>query len=348
MPGKILSFILSICLSFSFVVFFFHPVQVHASNFDTFLLDYTTQFDSITSDRDFLQLIYSDGDYRLVYGWQSSFLELLKLNSTSEFDVSVPLTDSIVGYYKVDSSNDVFPCSVSYPSGNGTPVFNSEHFNVRFAITATSYTVVWGDQVGYNDLSPGGYNLIDDAGFFTNFYSSAPYSAGFVNVSRSSPPVFSRGSSAIYLELSNSSLVEALPSGSISISEPWQYYNDVLLPAMRDVAPSVPDQYFVFPTGYNEPLPDPVYPSEYVTGIPKDWTIENPPLPTAPYIDFGQGDFDFSKPSEYLEEVVNEAEALDFWWWLTEKTFKKCGVFEYFLAFITLGFAMFALWRWGS
>lgn len=93
---------------------------------------------------------------------------------------------------------------------------------------------------------------------------------------------------------------------------------------------------------------EPIYPTDFVTGIPKDWTIENPPLPTAPYIDFGQGDFDFSKPSEYLEEVVNEAEALDFWWWLTEKTFKKCGVFEYFLAFITLGFAMFALWRWGS
>lgn len=110
------------------------------------------------------------------------------------------------------------------------------------------------------------------------------------------------------------------------------------------VADNYPEYTYLFP----DLPPDPIYPSEYVTGIPKDWTIENPPLPTAPSIDFGQGDFDFSKPSEYLEEVVNEAEALDFWWWITEKSLKRLSLFDYFLAFITLGVVMFALWRWGS
>lgn len=127
-----------------------------------------------------------------------------------------------------------------------------------------------------------------------------------------------------------------LPAGTIDSD-----YPQILINWVND---NYPEYTYLFP----DVPPEPIYPTDFVTGIPRDWTIENPPLPTAPYIDFGQGDFDFSKPSEYLEEVVNEAEALDFWWWLTEKTFKKCGVFEYFLAFITLGFAMFALWRWGS
>lgn len=94
--------------------------------------------------------------------------------------------------------------------------------------------------------------------------------------------------------------------------------------------------------------PESQYPSEYVTGIPRDWTVVNPPIPTSPTVDFIPNQMDFSQPLEQIRAVRESASAVGFWWWLTDKTLNSLGLFKYFIAFIAFGIAAYCLWRWGS
>lgn len=245
------------------------------------------------------------------------------------------------------------------------PLFSSPHLIVNAGMqSSTPVTIRWlfggipnNSTVGMSVYAPSNVDASFSVDFIGGGTSTTFNTTGkFVSLwySRSAPnwgnslPTASAYTATLY-----DNIKPALMSGLQQYDLPVDFdpadiqnvWNNEFLPFLEqypELEPYLPEPY-VPDTPY-----EPIYPSEYVTGLPKSWTVENPPLPTAPHIDFGQGDFDFSKPIEYLEEVVNEAEALDFWWWLSEKTFKRTGLYNYFLAFITLGFAMFALWRWGS
>lgn len=53
----------------------------------------------------------------------------------------------------------------------------------------------------------------------------------------------------------------SLPSASVDTQEPWEYYNDTLLPYMQENYPEVTNNYYVFPNGYT-PAPNPTDPTE--------------------------------------------------------------------------------------
>ena len=55
-----------------------------------------------------------------------------------------------------------------------------------------------------------------------------------------------------------------LPSGEIYSNSPQDYYNDVVLPYIRENIPSIPDNYIVFPYGYQ--YQDPTEPGTIPSG----------------------------------------------------------------------------------
>lgn len=90
---------------------------------------------------------------------------------------------------------------------------------------------------------------------------------------------------------------------------------------------------------------EPIYPTgEYVTGIPKEWTVENPVLPTSPQMSIDVPDAslpDLSGLSQYTDGV-------GFWWSLTGWIMDTFGIREIVLLLIGLGVFAFLLYRLGA
>lgn len=123
-----------------------------------------------------------------------------------------------------------------------------------------------------------------------------------------------------------------LPAGTIDSDYPQILINWVNenYPEYIDLFPDLP--------------PDPIYPSEYVTGLPKDWTIENPPLPTSPQIDISVPDAtlpDLSGLREYTDGV-------GFWWALTGHIMDVFGIRTIVLLLIGIGVFAFVIYRLGA
>lgn len=111
------------------------------------------------------------------------------------------------------------------------------------------------------------------------------------------------------------------------------------------------DLYTNFPTYIIDEIwiePDtpiqPIYPTDFVTGIPKDWTVENPPLPTSPQIDIDVPDAtlpDLSGLTEYTDGV-------GFWWALTGHIMDVFGIRTIVLLLIGIGVFAFVIYRLGA
>lgn len=138
-----------------------------------------------------------------------------------------------------------------------------------------------------------------------------------------------------------------LPAGDFNGDQPWNYYNDTLLPIINTY--NVDTQYIVYPTGYTVPE-SPIYPTDFVTGIPKDWTIENPQLPTASDLEFEHYEEDLTgfHPIQEIKETVDIIKAMDFWWWLTEKTLDSLNLKIFYVIFLTVGVLIFIVWIIGQ
>lgn len=131
--------------------------------------------------------------------------------------------------------------------------------------------------------------------------------------------------------IGNAKQVE-LPAGTIDSNYPQIVINWV--------AENYPEYSYLFP----DMPPEPIYPSEYVTGIPKDWTIENPVLPTSP-----QMDIDIPEASlPDLSGLTEYTNGVGFWWSLTGWIMDTFGIREIVLLLIGLGVFAFLLYRLGA
>lgn len=139
--------------------------------------------------------------------------------------------------------------------------------------------------------------------------------------------------------------VTNLPSWDISPASLSVYINEVLNPYLEIQYPDTDVPLYVY-----EPDYEPVYPSEYVTGIPKDWTIENPQLPTAADLEFEHYEEDLTgfHPIQEIKETVDIIKAMDFWWWLTEKTLDSLNLKIFYVIFLTVGVLIFIVWIIGQ
>ena len=94
------------------------------------------------------------------------------------------------------------------------------------------------------------------------------------------------------------------------------------------------------------PAPDPEYPTDFVTGIPKDWTITNPQLPTIPDLDFQIPTADFD--SLDVSPIRQNLSGVGFWWDLLETVLDTTSYKGLFIAFAIIGLAIFVLWKLGA
>lgn len=95
---------------------------------------------------------------------------------------------------------------------------------------------------------------------------------------------------------------------------------------------------------YSPEFPDP---SDAYPGIPKDWTIKNPQLPTSPSIGLNAYKPDLSEmnPSESIMEYDS---GFDFWWWLTNQALTHTNTKTIVLLAILLGLVGYLLWHLGG
>ena len=135
-----------------------------------------------------------------------------------------------------------------------------------------------------------------------------------------------------------------IPGGDFSPGNIINVWNDSILPDLQNrpsLEPYIPDPYT--PDAPYEPI----YPTgDYVTGIPKDWTIEKPNIPEYPHIgfDISDADFDVIKPSEQIAEYTD---GIGFWWALTSRLLDVTNLKVIAVLALGLGVLGFVLWRLG-
>lgn len=129
-----------------------------------------------------------------------------------------------------------------------------------------------------------------------------------------------------------------LPSGSLASGNINAYILDTLNPYIINQYPDV--EPYVY-TPYT-----PVYPTDFVTGVPKDWTIINPQLPQIPDLDFQipTANFDCLDVSPIRQNLSG----VGFWWDLLETVLDTTAFKGIFIAFAIIGLAIFVLWKLGA
>lgn len=189
-----------------------------------------------------------------------------------------------VAFYRVQGDDTLYTVNV-YPVKNASYPYTavvSNHFNISISLsnylasgsfpTRISYTdIINGDPyTGFRFTGSGSNRNIyfsDKSGFFLDHYTQT-YGFG-AGLSTSSIPILTPGASPsisgfIYGGFPSS---VDLPEGTINTDQPWNYYNDVLLPYLKITYPNVDIDYFVFPNGYNPSInSDPTEPGTMPSG----------------------------------------------------------------------------------
>lgn len=119
------------------------------------------------------------------------------------------------------------------------------------------------------------------------------------------------------------------------------YVINVLNPYYVNLFPDI--QQYVF-APYSPEFPDP---SDAYPGIPKDWTIKNPQLPTSPQIGFNAYNVDTSD-YDVSSTLTEYTDGFGFWWWLTGKCLDFTHTKGIVIVAIILGLVGFILWRLGG
>lgn len=131
------------------------------------------------------------------------------------------------------------------------------------------------------------YNVSDSMGYFNT------YTMQSTNLSYSEPKFMCIYGNSIP-NLSANTIVDAMrynsndriggyggyveiPTASVDTQQPWNYYNNILIPYMRTTYPNVTENYYVFPNGYQPaPTPEPTEPPTFPNGgiyIDKQYNI---------------------------------------------------------------------------
>lgn len=147
-------------------------------------------------------------------------------------------------------------------------------------------------------------------------------------------------SNATYLPIAGNGIRPYLPDSDSSYAS-LDYISNVLNPYYINEYPDI-EPYVYVP--YSPEFPDP---SDAYPGIPKDWTIKNPQLPTSPQIGFNAYNVDTSD-FDVSATLTEYTDGFGFWWWLTGKCLDVTNTKGIVIAAIILGLVGFILWRLGG
>lgn len=237
-------------------------------------------------------------------------------------------------YFSVAQSDD-FHVVGSLEEFNGDPrTYRFDSFQIRVDPEF--------GQVTYTDLK--------NSTFFSDssvmFYLSNGY--GWYTDTSTHIPTYSDGqndglwkycytNSSLQAHFCGNGATVSLPSGSTDTSRPWDYYNNVMLPYLREHYPSY-TQYFIFPDGYNPPTQPTTVPVEYPTLPGFDYALEtngtepsteyNYNIPELPGKNIAVPSFDFTqiKPAEIMAPVANGLTGL---WSLITGVLTEFNLFPY-------------------
>lgn len=302
-------------------------------------------------------IIYnSDGTaaYYIPVGFVRSYVQNIKNAYAANAEINITGTQGLC-YYRLVGSSTVYPCNVyAYSTPSGV-LASSQHFHISYDFTALSsgaelnmYGVFNAPYYQIGGSASSGYVLAewrDDLGFFTGAPSAqerAPYGLQISASVGTTIPTLSSGAGLGYVNTvggANTNIV--FPTGTVSKAEPWEYFNDNLVPHLIDTYPDIPPEYL--PPVYTPDTPyDPIYPTDFVTGIPKDWTITNPQLPDIPSIGIQKPDADL--PTISLTPYTN---GVSFWWALVGDILDTTALKSLCITFLGVGLLVYCLWRLG-
>lgn len=133
----------------------------------------------------------------------------------------------------------------------------------------------------------------------------------------------------------------SMPSGSFTPATIDNYWSESVFPYIVN---NYPECVKFIEAPYEPEYPDP---SDFYPGIPKDWTIDNPQLPTVPDLDLQlpTADFDDLDP---VEPITSNLSGVSFWWDLLETILDLVDVKAFWIAIAAIGLAVFVLWKLGG
>lgn len=133
-----------------------------------------------------------------------------------------------------------------------------------------------------------------------------------------------------------------LPTGELDPANPDVYIENVLRPW---VVENYPEYIYLLP---EPPQPESQYATDdIIPGIPKDWTIINPELPTSPHLDLTipDGNFQDIDPGDTF---TGFASGVGFWWSMVNEILTTFHIKTLALALLAVAVAIFALYKIGG
>lgn len=264
-----LIYVMTLSFVTAFLVSCVHPVQASAiSNTDEFIEAMTTEMeriqnayevglrvgtifptiDSYTATAGIYSLMNSYDYYQMKY-----FDDID--NTSSSYTVPSDL-HSVSGVYRTVANGDLYPCTVySFSEREDNLFVSGVHFSVRVSIT-NSYSdwnvepsfSYWGNPYTYNlggsvsvPTSGGSYSynlsIVDTSGYLRSYIRSVGRAGAscYGTILATTIPVISSGTALSgSFNFGGYGVSESLPSGEIEREEPWNYYNDELLPYIHN------------------------------------------------------------------------------------------------------------------
>lgn len=214
---------------------------------------------------------------------------------------------------------------VIYDSSSNSLVIRSNDANNNVLLQSYSNDYYYGSVGGYNCS---GTNIIANRDIFPyQRHLNTCFAAGYAP----NNGVFS-GTPNLYYP----------PAGLMSPSDIDRYLQNEF---REYVIMYYPDFIYLLP----EPEPEPPQYStdDIIPGIPKDWTIINPELPTSPHLDLTipEGDFQAIDPGDTF---TGFASGVGFWWAMVNTILNTFQIKTLALALLAVAVAIFAMYKIGG
>lgn len=247
--------------------------------------------------------------------------------STVEFWCPVLYSDDFGLYVTVPGGGS---CNISY-DGASSPA--------RLNITGSSSFLIQSNSESYLAGSVSGDNIGLQARPFFTTSDSYLYGTGLASRFKTWA---SSGNTSPTLKNSAPVAYELPPSDDLSFANLETY----LQGDFRDyVVEYYPEYIYLIPDPQPEP---PQYATDdIVPGIPKDWTIINPELPTSPHLDLTipEGDFQAIDPGDTF---TGFASGVGFWWAMVNTILNTFQIKTLALALLAVAVAIFAMYKIGG
>lgn len=226
--------------------------------------------------------------YLLMNSYEYYQMKYFEDTSNSSSSYTVPTDLGLSGVYRLENGGIIYPCSIFTSGGSSGIVVSSPNFSIDYSIDDT-YSISTSTFRNGNEYL--GISFYSNSYFYVTLrnsyndsvtqriaeynYSINKYSTNAIFGITSGIPVVNPSTLLTYYNqtVCGLGIIDALPAGEIDRNEPWEYYNEELLPKLQTVSGDNPTISDLLPWGG----------AQYVPGHTQDPTEpERLPVATAP------------------------------------------------------------------